>query len=242
MEIAALIGTATLATLGTELVVTSLVKKCVITKLVSVSDGFAEVLWQMTKLGFGHSSSSSSTPTVLLKTKLINGEENKEFKSLRESIQNRQSFQELNQMNLFGQICLITAMIQDIEKQNEKKMIIPNTAEPSKDLSLHVLYDYKPKSQQVVEKCNCKYCESNTFCQSVGLLKSVCKRIQDCLLQIEKENIRYQKSWGWISLSYLDDEFYFQELKMLTPILKECKDDLIKILPLVELMKQIHNP
>jgi len=220
MEIFTAISTVGLVTLATELAMTSLIKKCVITKMINLSDGFMDVAWQMGRLGFKEAKENIlTTPPIILKLK-----DEKEIKKIQSSLLHREEYQELHNIYLFGNILVTKGILSDFAKINnsceKSKVQLTTTAK-----KLEIIENYSATNEIIVEsECKCMLCKNETLRNALFLLETIQKQILKNLIGIEKENLRYNQSW----ISFLNDSHYFKQLKLLNPLLEKAKDDLFK--------------
>jgi hypothetical protein len=171
MELVATISAASAAAIGSELLVGALVRKCVLSKMNTVSDQLISAMFYLTKMGFNRLPATTATSHKSASTKHHESifEHKQNVNLLQMELQGREEYQELMRLNLSGQIEFISSILNDRKKLMCKDhKVMETSATALTDLFIPNYSEVKSQNANAAEllyddECNSPMCNCETL-------------------------------------------------------------------------------
>lgn len=200
------IAHATTLALTNELMLSSLVRKCVLSKVSEVTDQFTGLLIRLS--GIGIVSKSNQKPTISYETTKICTND------INSQATNSVELNELHEMDLYENIRLIKSILYDAYKHF--------TFVKSNTININYNNNNQHNNKDLNEnlECLCVFCQSASLCCCLEQLENIAERITFQIIEIEKRRDAHSSKW-FSSYRAIDHSQNIEQIKLLFPILQE---------------------
>jgi hypothetical protein len=241
------------AAVTSEIVLSSVVRRCLMYKINSVGDQMCGLLWNLAQMGFGSAERHFQSAEM---TKLTYGRD----ASVPESLRSRAEYDELRRVDLAGSISFVYHIVQDKKKILAKHHNHQNTNSPSssssneetaivsnKTMFTNGIEDYfykngdsdcKRKGSEPIHQCSSPVC-TETFQEILQQLEESANVICEQILRIRAEHGCYNKYYQWQKWYYgLQDAPHWTRLKNELPVLDKRIERFLQAIPWCSLVAE----
>jgi len=208
------------AAVGGEIVIASMVRRCLMYKMASVSDELFGLMWNLAKIGVG----SGSAGSLLL---------NDCSKQIPETLLHCKDYEELRKVDLAGSIAFIYHVVRDKRRvmQHQHSPVQKMIKEGEEDIENYFINKANSDNCNNEWKCSSPLC-TETFKEIFDQLEQSAHIICQQIVQIRALHERYAKYYRCQKWIYsLNDGKYWSRLKFEVPILEKRIQRFLQTIP-----------
>jgi hypothetical protein len=209
------------AAVGGEIVLSSMVRRCLMYKMASVSDELFGVMWNLAKIGVG----SGSTGTLLL--------DDNSSKQIPETLLHCKEYEELRKVDLAGSIAFIYHVVRDKRRviEHQHSSVQRLIKEGDEDIENYFINKANTDNHNNEWQCASPLC-TETFQLIFNQLQQSAKVICQQIIQIRALHERYAKYYKLQKFVYgLNDGKYWSRLAFELPILERRTQRFLNAIP-----------